>query len=61
MPRQPASTYRFGHDTDARIEWLAQHLELSATDVIRQAVRRLYNAEKGPPRKPAKPAPAAKS
>lgn len=45
MPRPPASAYRFDPDTLADIDQLADRLRTSATGVIREAVRRLAEAE----------------
>jgi predicted transcriptional regulator len=43
--RQPATSFRLGPDTEARIAELARLLGASATQVVREAVRRLHRAE----------------
>lgn len=54
MPRPAAVSFRLGAETDRRLADLIQHLELSTTEVIRQAVRRLHDAEIAAAKKPKK-------
>jgi hypothetical protein len=45
MPRLPATSYRFDRHTLEDITRLGEHLRLSSTGVLREAVRRLAAAE----------------